>query len=75
MWQEACCQRDNQASVFEILKNSNQSHAQWSELSQGPLCIWSRWQGSSGFRMWQSWLHASLSNVRLLSINWLILML
>ena len=75
MWQGACCQRDNQANVFEILKNSSQSNAQWSELSHGPLCIRSRSQGSSGFQIWQLWLHASLSNVRLLSINWLILML
>ena len=75
MQQGAWCQRNNHTSVSKLLKSSSQSHAQWSELSRRPLCIWSRWQGNSGSRMWWSWLHASLSNVRLLDINWLILIL
>ena len=73
--QGAWCQRNNQTNIFELLKSSSQSHAQWSELPRGPFCIWSRWWMSSGSRMWRSWLHASMSNVRLLNINRLILIL
>ena len=75
MWQGAWCQRINQTSIFELLKSSSQSYAQWSELSCGPLCVWFRQRKSSGSRMWWSWLHVSLSNVRLLNINRMILIL
>ena len=37
MWQGAWCQRNDHTSVSELLKSSNQSHAQWSELSRGGL--------------------------------------
>ena len=72
MWQGAWRQRNNQISFLKLLKNSSQSHAQLSELSRRPLCIWSKWRVTSGSRMW---LHANMSNVRLLNINWLILIL
>ena len=75
MWWGVWRQRNNQTSISELLKSSSQSHAQWSELSCGSLCIWSRWWVSSGSRMWWSWMYASLSNVRLLNINRLILIL
>ena len=68
-------QRDNHSSVSELLKSSSQSHAQRSELSRGPLYIWSGWRVSSASQMRGSWLHASLSNVRLLNIIRLILIL
>ena len=58
MWQRAWCQSNDQTTISELLKSSSQSHAQWDELSRGPLCIWSRRWVSSGSRMWWSWLHS-----------------
>lgn len=75
MWQRARRQRNDQTTISELLKSSSQGHAQGSELSRGPLCIRSRRWVSSGSRMRRSWLHASLSNVRLLNIIRLILIL